>query len=231
MLRLVGFFVLVLILTSVLGRLPFLGPLFRNTGILGILVTAMLLSWGISYYGRRAYRVRRDASRVRELSRVKSPHNAGKLGSLLLAQGRARRALPHLEAAIEGEPEVAEWHYRLGCARLEAGDAAGAVPVLQRCVQLEEEYAYGAAQLRLAEALTRSDRAEDALATLDVFERNHGPSPESAYRRGLALKRAGRRDAAREAWSEVSRLAAEAARYQRSSAGLWTVKAKLASLF
>jgi tetratricopeptide (TPR) repeat protein len=228
-LRLVGFFVLAVLLASFLGKLPVIGPLFARTGCLGIWISAMLLSWAFTRYGERAFRVRRDRGQIRQLAAVKSPRTEGKLGALYLAQGRRAKALPHLREAAAGEPEVAEWHYRLGSAELLSRNHDAAIESLQRCVELEPEYAYGAAQLRLAEACADDGRPEEALEAIAVFERNHGPSPESAFRRGLAYKALGDKDAARAAFGEVSRLASEAARYQRKSAGLWTVRARLAS--
>jgi len=230
-LRLVGFFVLVFALTFLLGKLPLIGGLFARTGCLGIWLTAIALSWAITKYGQRALRMRRDRAEIRRLSAVESPHNQGKLGTMFLAQGRARRALPHLRRAVEGEPEVAEWHYRLGCALLKVHEREEAAAALARCVAIHEEHAYGAAQLRLAESLTALGRLDEALETLGTFERNHGPSPESAYRRGRAHRLADRNEEARRAFGEVSALAAEAAQYQRRQAGLWTLRARLASLF
>ena len=40
MLRLVGFFVLVALLATLLGKLPWIGPLFDHTGIFGLLLVA-----------------------------------------------------------------------------------------------------------------------------------------------------------------------------------------------
>lgn len=230
MLRLIGFFALVYVLTLVLGHLPVVGAFFRSTGIFGLWFTAVLLSLVASRLGALAYRRRRDRATVRQLAAVESPHNQGKLGALLLAQGRARRALPHLERAVQGEPGVAEWHYRLGTAQLLLRRPAEAAAALERAVALDEEHAYGAALMRLAEARSASGAHDGALADLARLEKNHGPSPESAYRRGLALKQLGRREEARSALREVSELARHAARYQRRTAGLWVVRARLALL-
>ena len=231
MLRLVAFFVVAFVLARFLAHVPVIGGFFRYTGIFGVWITAMLLSFAITKYGQRAVLMPRDAARVRELTTVDTPTNQGKLGALLLSRGRARKALAPLEAAIAGEPEVPEWHYRLGCARLALGDREAAITSLRRTVELDEEYAYGAAQMRLAEALMEAKQNEEAGAVLATFERNHGPSPESAYRRGLTHKLAGERDEARRAFDEVAGLAQQAARYQRTSAGMWSMKAKLASMF
>jgi tetratricopeptide (TPR) repeat protein len=171
---------------------------------------------------------RKLRAQVRTLSAVESAHNQGKLGALLLSRGRAREALVHLELAVSGEPRVAEWHYRLGLARLALRDAAGALAALERCVALEEEHAYGVAQLRRAECLQRLTRHAEALDVLALQERNHGPSPESAYRRGCAERALGRRAEARVAFAEVGELARRATRYQRRGATLWALRATLA---
>ena len=230
MARLIGFFVLVFILSRVLGFLPIVGP-FLDSSCFGLWISALLLSWMLSRYGERAVRIRRDGVQIRQLVAVDTPHSNGKIGALLLAQGRTRKAIPHLERAAAGEPDVADWSYRLGCARFEAGDREGALTALRQCVELDEEHAYGVAQMRLAEALGATGHAADSLAALETFERNHGPSPESAFRRGVAHRAVGAKDEARAAFGEVSRLAAESAHYQRKSAGLWSLRARVAALF
>jgi len=231
MLRLVGFFLVAVLLARVLAHVPLIGGFFRATGFIGVWITAILLSLLINYWGRRAVVVRRDGARMRELRAVASPRNRGKIGALLLGQGRPRKAVEPLRDAVAGEPDVAEWQYRLGLALLRSGSAGESIPAFERCLEIDGEYAYGDGRLRLAEAQMREGRHEDALASLERFDRDHGPRPESAYRRGVALKTLGRRDEARAAFGEVGALAAEAARYQRKEAGLWTVRARLASLF
>lgn len=231
MVRLAAFFIGVMLLYGLLSRLPVVGPFFHHLGCFGVWITAIALSWAVTRYGERAVRVGRDRAAIRRLLAVGSPYNHGKVGTMYLHQGRLRRALEHLERAVAGEPDVAEWHYRRGCALALLKRDEQAVEALQRCVTLEEEHAYGAAQLRLAETLVAAGRDAEALDALAVFERNHGPVPESAYRRGLAWKRLGKAAEARAAFAEVSRLSAEAARYQRRDAGFWTLRAKLAQLF
>src|SRR5207249_3841049 len=106
-----------------------------------------------------------------------------------------------------------------------AGDPAGAVSALERCVLLEEEHAYGAAQLLLARSLLALGRGTDAVSALERFERNHGPSPESAFRRGAALRSLGRKDEARRALAEVPVLVRQATRYQRGASQWWALRA------
>ena len=229
--RLIAFFVLVLVLYSVLGYVPWIGPIFQRAGCFGVWVTAIALSWFLARYGERALRRGRDRAQMRQLEAVGSAYNHGKIGSLYLNQGRVRRAIEHLSQAVEGEPEVAEWHYRLGCAHLILRRREAAVEALQRAVAIDEEHAYGGAQMRLAEALAGCDRHEEAIAALETYERNHGPVPESAYRRGRSHERLGNKAEASAALDEVGSLARQSARYQRRTAGMWTFRAWLARLF
>jgi tetratricopeptide (TPR) repeat protein len=229
-LRWLGFFALAVLFASVLGHLPLVGPLFRGTGIIGILLSAVILSAVVARVGARLFSRRKLRSELRVLGEVDKPHTRGKLGALLLAHGSARAAIPHLEEATRGEPEVAEWHYRLGLARRATREHAGALAAFEACVAREEEHAYGSAQLRRAEALLALGRGADSLAVLALFERNHGPSPESAYRRGLALRALGKKDEARRAFREVGELARKATRYQRRAAGVWALRAGLARI-
>lgn len=225
-LRLAGFFALVLVALALLRQVPYVGGLFH--GLFGFWIGAILLSALLTWASGVLLRRRRLAVRVRELGHVDSPHNQGKLGALLLAHGRGASAVEPLRLAVAGEPQATEWHYRLGCALLAAGEPAEAIEPLQRAVELEEEHAYGAVLLRLAEALTRAGRPEAALAAIERFEKNHGPSPESAYRTGVALRGLGQKTEARAAFARVSELAAKAAAYQRGANRGWVLRALLA---
>lgn len=227
MLRFVLFLAGALVLSRILSTLPVVGGIFGH-GLLGLWITALLLSFALTRLGTFALRRRRESAELRRLGAVDSPHNHGKLGSFLLAQGRHARALPHLQEAVRGEPEVAEWHYRLGCALLAAGEPRAAAEALWRAVGLEEEHAFGAAQLRLAEALLAAKHPEAAREALLTFERNHGPSPESAYRRAVAARALGRADEAAGALAELEALARQAPRYQRAEAERWRWRGRLA---
>jgi len=231
MMRLVAFFALAYVLVHVLGAMPVVGPIFAHAGIFGIWITALGLSWVATRYGERAVRSRRDRGELRRLLTVDNAHNHGKAGAMLLARGSAARAMPHLERAAEGEPSSPEWQFRLGTALLALRRPAEARAALARCVALAPEYAYGAAQLRLAEALTASGAAAEALPVLAVAERNHGTSPELAYVRGRALKALGRRAEAKASFSEVGKLAAEVPLFQRGAARGYALRAFFAGLF
>lgn len=224
MLRLAGFFLVTFLLLFFLREVPLIAPIFRIP-FLGFWLTAMIVSALAARGGAWAVDRQRQAALQRRLGAVDTPHNRGKLGSLLAAQGRPRQALAHLQAARDGEPEVAEWRYRLGQTYLALGNREQGVEELRAAVAIDEEHAYGAALLSLAGAYERRGEHQASLEALERVERNHGPSPESAYRRGRALAALGRREQARAALAEVSSLAKSAARYQARDGQAWALRA------
>ena len=227
-LRMLGFFLLAWVLLGVLQTLPGIGGLFR--GFFAFWFVLIGLSVAFERGSRWLLRRRKLESELRALGNVESPHNQGKLGSLLLAHGRAGEALEALERATEGEPDVAEWHYRLGQALLARDRGQEAVAALERAAAIDEEHAYGGVQLALAEAHQALGQYERALERCATFERNHGPSPESAYRRGLALRGSGDKAGSARAFEQVARLAEDGPRYQRRDNGRWVRRARLARL-
>jgi hypothetical protein len=226
MMRLVGYFALVFGALYVFSRVPVVGELFRIP-FLGFMVASALVSAGISWSAVRAVDSRRARAMVSRLGAVDTPHNQGKLGSFVLAQGRARKAIVHLERAVAGEASSPEWNYRLGSAYLDAGRASEAVTALENAVRLAPDHAFGTPWLRLSQALLARGLGDRALEAVRHFESDHGPTPESAYRRGLALARLGRGREAKDAFAEVSRLAAQSARFQKSSQRSFVLRASL----
>lgn len=231
MLRLVLFAISTLVVFLLLPIVPVVGPILQRVPLIGLFVAASVVGWAVSRFGTWALAHEREKSLMRELGAVDTPYNRGKLGTMLLGQGRPARAEPHLRAALENDPEAPEWNYRLGCALLSTGRTQDAIPFLRKTVEREEEHAYGAAQLRLAEALSATRSHEDALSVLQTFERNHGPSPECSYRRGLALKALGRRDEAGTAFNQVSELAKDAVGFKKREGLGWSARAAWSRFF
>ena len=227
-LRLLGFFGLAWVALLALQQVPGIGGFFR--GFFGFWVVLIGLSVGLERLASAGLRRRRFEAEARALGNVESPHNQGKLGSLFLAAGRAREALEPLRRAAAGEPASAEWQYRLGQALAARGEHAEAALALERATEIDEEHAFGAALLALSAARLELGETGRAIDCAERFERNHGPSPESAYRRGLAYKREGRRGEAARAFDGVVELAKRSARYQRRDSNRWALRARLARL-
>lgn len=227
MMRLILWFAVVLVCRQFLAAIPVLGVPFRIPFV-GFFLTLYLVGW----LGRRAVE-RWDAGRraralAKSLGNVETPHNQGKLGVLYESRGRYGKAIGHLQQAVEGEPEVTEWHYRLGRSYLGAGLLDEALETLNHARSQDEEHAYGGVLMSLAEAQRRASHPDRALESIERFERNHGPKPESAYRRGKALAALGRKEESQSAYREISKLAGEAVRYQRSEARSWVFRGWLA---
>lgn len=221
-----GFFAGSVVLLLVLQRLPGIGGLFR--GFFGFWLAAILFSVLAERVASLLAARQRFQRATADLGHVESAYNQGKLGSLLLSAGKSAAAVEPLRRACAGEPESAEWAYRLGLALLATDRADEALEALQRALALNTEHAYGEVHLALARAHLALRRDEAALATLARYEREHGPSPESAYHRGVALRMGGDRSAAKLAFREVGELASRAARFQRKAQSRWVWKAWLA---
>jgi len=228
-LRLLGFFVVVLLVLRVARHLPLVGGLFQIP-LIGFWLAAILVSVVGSKLAGNWVDRRKEKAFERQLGEVDTPHNLGKLGSLLLSQRRPARALGYLGRAISGEPEVAEWRYRAGCALLSLRRFEEAIDTLQTCLGINEGHAYGQVLLRLAEAHQGNREPELALEALKRHDVNHGANPESAYRHGLAFKALGRGEEARAAWASVTELVQQAPSYQRRAAWPWIARAGLARL-
>ncbi|MFT5286944.1 MAG: tetratricopeptide (TPR) repeat protein [Planctomycetota bacterium] len=230
MLRFLGFFALTFVVYLVLIRLPVIGSL-ASIPFLGFFLAAAIVSRFLTKGGALALDRRKQKALMRELGAVDTPHNKGKLGMLFLSQRRFEQAIPLLNEAVSAEPDSADLNYRLGKACLGAKQFDEAIAILTRAVEINEEHAYGSAMMRLGEAKFEASDPEGALEAYQRVERNHGPSPESAYRLGMTLKALGRKEEAVATLASVRQLAREAVGYQKRAANLWSFRAAMARLF
>lgn len=224
MLRLLGYFVLVLLIGALLQRLPGIGGLFR--GLFGFYLTLLLvaaLGGVVAERWRRRQRLERELARLRQ---VDTPHNQGKLGALLLAHGRVREAVAPLEVAQAAEPERAEWSYRLAEACERLGDPQAGLRHLERVLALDPDYAYGAVSLAEARLRLALGQPEAALAALRRFELGSGPSPHSACLAARALEALGRGPEARAKIAEVPALYAALPAFRRKQERPWLWRAR-----
>ncbi len=226
MLPLVGFFLLTFALLWVLRQIPGLSAVF-GIPLLGFFLTAILVSSFFAWLGSRTVDRRRFRRAASQLGAVETPHNQGKLGSLLLVQGRARPAAECLARAVAGEPESLEWRYRYGIALLRTGRPAEAARELAQVAARDEEYAYGEMLLRLAESEQDAGQPARALEALDRHQRCQGDTPESLYRRALALRGLDRGAEARAALARVGEVTKTRAQYQKRADTKWVMLAWL----
>ena len=229
-LRFVGFFLAVLLLTPVLAGLPVVGAVFRIP-FLGFWFTAILLAALFAKIGTEAVDAGRRKSLERSFGSVDTPHHKGKLGALYLTQGRARKAIPFLEEAVAGDPETVEWRYRLAQAKSHVhGLEEEGIEAIESVLSEDEEHAFGASMLLSAELYFKAGKSDMALARAESFERNHGASPESALLRGRALKHLGRTNEAAAAFEQVGELAGSLPAYSGSRSWTWKLRAMWARL-
>ena len=222
MLPLVGFFLLTFALLWVLRQIPGLSAIF-GIPFLGFFLASILVSALLARYGSQAVDRRRIRRAAIQFGAVETPHNQGKLGSLMLASGRAKAAAECLARAVAGEPESLEWRYRYGLALLRSGRPAQAASEFDVVVARDEEYAYGDMLLRLAQARQETGDPARALEALERHQRAQGDTPESLYRRGLALRALRRSDEARTALARVGEIASKRASFQKRSDTKWVL--------
>lgn len=115
--------------------------------------------------GKTYVSLRRSAEAEQELRQaLPDPEAHHFLGGLLVQEGRAAEALPHLERARELRPDSWSVHYYLGRAKLEQGQALEAASLLRRAAELNPEEASVYYQLSRAwKAVGREAEARQAL--------------------------------------------------------------------
>ncbi len=224
----IGFFIGALLLSSVMRHVPGIGGLFG--GIWGFWIAVLLLSAVTNWLTTRWLEYLRLRRGRAEFSQVDNAHNQGKLGTLLLQNGRSRAALGPLERAVAGDPHSAEWLYRLGSALRLCGEPARASVELEAALKIAPAHAWGEVGIELALARKAIGDDQGALQALQEREREHGESVRSAYLRGVLLSRRGKREESRAAFRQVGEIARRSPRFSRKGTLRWRALAGLALL-
>ncbi|MEO7413344.1 MAG: tetratricopeptide repeat protein [Opitutaceae bacterium] len=111
------------------------------------------------------------------------------LGNTLVDRGRAREALPHLEAALKLRPHTALYENSLGYALLSLRESAAAIPHFERVLILEPDHVR--AQVYLGIALKNLDRKDEAEAKFRAALKLKPDHPEAHLNLGLSLVQRG----------------------------------------
>ena len=154
-------------------RLPELWPAFERALRLAPDDGGLLADYGetLARYGRteEAEVAMRHAVELRP----RDPRVLGLLGAQLgqraRTPGRQREAVALLERAAALAPGATEPRYRLGSLLVASGQPAAAVPVLQRCLELDPSFAEP--WLPLAQAYQQLGRAGDAETAFAAYQR------------------------------------------------------------
>src|SRR5437588_2239716 len=146
--------------------------------------------WGYYMLGLSAWKAGdRDAAvnaftlaLEKDASHVKSRIN---LSRVLVEQGRAQDALPHVEAALVIDSTSGETVRLLGRVKRELGDSAGAIAAYKRAIVLDERDAWS--MNNLAKAYTRQGNYDDAVAPLARACEIDSTTPAFRNNLGVAL--------------------------------------------
>ena len=216
-------------------KLLFFGLLTWITGspLLALVAVLLLSGLGYGYVSGGLFRAPRAIERwsaIRQLERAvaTNPHDAAAradLGRLLVEAGRPARALPHLEAAAERAPEVAETAYYLGAACLGAGDLARGQLLIEHALAADPKLRYGEPHLALADYFLGHGRPAEALPHLERFTAIHASSVEGRYKLARAAFAAGTPARARAALDEAADVYRAAPSFKRREERLWRLKA------
>lgn len=216
MLQLIGFFLATLAALHVLRLLPGVGGIFQ-VPFVGFLLASVLVSALFSFLAREGYERARQRRLEQQFRGVETPHNQGKLGALLLARGRAKAALPHLERAVAGDPEAREARWNLAQALAACGQDARALAALAPLLRAEEGFAYGDALLLAARCERRMGQSQQALERLAAHERQCGAQPAALYERAHALRALGRKAEARATFRSVQAASSAQVKWKRNA--------------
>jgi hypothetical protein len=137
----------------------FLGPL---GAIIYLLVEALpdigLLGQSFKVFPRRK-RIHELEAAIRDNP---SPGNYEELGDLYMDDGRLTEARTAFDKAIAARADTPDPFYRRGVCALQLGDAAAALPDLERVVEKEPDYDFHRAEGLLAHAYAQTGQKEKA---------------------------------------------------------------------
>jgi tetratricopeptide (TPR) repeat protein len=213
--RVLAYFAMVFVFTMLFRELPLVGGLFR-VPLFGFFLTAALMS---TVGARAATWLSQQRALSRDLSDlgvVDTPHMRGKLGRLLVMNGRPKAALEPLREAVAADSENLEFHYRLGVAERLTGNPKDSIRLLTRVTELDDRYAYGEPWMQLALAHQDDGDNEAAVRVLERLEVLQGPTGEQTFRLGCLLKALGRKDEAGAVFDRLPEILKRAAKYQKA---------------
>ena len=146
----------------------------RTTAAVASLAVLAALTWQQS----TSYR---SPTTLYETTLAKNPaawlaHN--NLANLLTSAGKAKDAIPHLEAAIRLHPSSVEPENNLGFALFGLGQSAAAIPHLQRALQIQSDYVYahnnlGLAYMNLGRMAEAEEQFREALRLKPEYPQAH----------------------------------------------------------
>lgn len=200
--------------------------------LLGLLVLAALWYGGSGwYFGRLStpFGPLKERLRIRRLRGELSvnPHNVNVRAELggLLATRSPDEAKKLLQEVCQRAPELPLPHYYLGLALLALGDTAAGRASIERALAIRPDLRYGEPWVRLGDHYASRGQGAEAIAAYRKATAAHTSYAEAWYKLGAALKRAGDRDAGREALQETLQSTEHAPAFKRRVDRSWRWRA------
>ena len=142
--------------------------LFGPLGAFAYFIAEMIPDLGLMRGSMHGFSRRRRINTLRAtILENPSAGNYEELGDLLLEEKKYREARDCFDRALGSRTDHVDPFYRRGISAFELGDAAAALPDLERVVKSDPKYDYSRARLFYARALAAGGRTEEAAS---VFE-------------------------------------------------------------
>jgi tetratricopeptide (TPR) repeat protein len=149
------------------------------------------------------------------------------LAKIWLTKRRPRKAIPLLDEARRRDPDSAELALLAGTARLEAGRAEEALPLLVEAATKNERQQYGQAYLVAGRALAKLARWAEAEDAFGRYLAINSSSVEGRVRLACVRRELKDSTGARAAMREALDTFADVPRYRRRAELKWYLRARL----
>ncbi|GAB6926048.1 hypothetical protein JCM10914A_00310 [Paenibacillus sp. JCM 10914] len=221
-------------------KLLILGLLFYIIGNPLIAIVVLLL---ILYFLDRRFvgvfpSLSKPIKRARNISKLRaqiaaSPSDVSsrhELARLLIERRKYTEALKILESISNHYQDSAEYWDDVGTARLRTGNLVQGEADILHALKLNSRVKYGRPYLRLADALSDSDR-EKALRYLEQFHSSHSSSSEAYYLLGYTYQLVGKPENAKTSYKESIDVYRSLPKYKKRQERKWAVRSFFRSLF
>jgi len=148
---------------------------FGGPGAFIYLLVEMIPDLGLMRHSMGGFSRRRRINTLRAtILDNPSAGNYEELGDLLLEEKKYREARDCFDHALGQRTDHIDPFYRRGIAAFELGDAAAALPDLERTVKTDPKYDYSRARLFYARALAALGRTDEATAVFQTLVESSG---------------------------------------------------------
>jgi tetratricopeptide (TPR) repeat protein len=170
------------------------------------------------------FRQSRKRKQLRQDLRM-NPHNTQaklELARILLQKKHYAEADAQLEEVRRVMPDSADVLYESGFAQLKLGRVESGAARIREALAINPRVRYGEPYLRLAEALSATDR-DQALRDLEAFQELNSSSCEAYYRLGLLNQQLGRTAEAKQAFRAAVDVYRALPKYLKRSERRWAL--------